>query len=323
MDLALSRTKEKAMEWANKARNSHLPPRDLHFRVARKFWPKIGYGLCAIPAPYDALVNAMHKPYHVLISIGGVIQSAKRELRYLDSGFYGAGLPHWGIESMVSTINKLMSHYGTQSLPGLQFQKSTELLTIELGLGDQPFLADYDKHKDWATDCTLKEMWHRVHRFGFVLQVHNFKLVPPRSRDKWIMQAFIEAGYSAADLKLLNLVRQHQQVLFVSDVFSADGRKLDEKYLRRRPKNETWSTLIFPIQHLQSSHFHLWEAALQRISHPNNMIDSLGKIEHEGHKIWEWRFDRVNERVLRKNCDSVEIYVDTDIGQVSLYNRYA
>jgi hypothetical protein len=168
-----------------------------------------------------------------------------------------------------------------------------ELLTIELGLGDQPFLADYDQYKDWVTDCTLKEMWHRVQRFGFVLQVHNFKLLPPRSRDKWIMQAFIDAGYSLADLLILNLVRQHQQVLFVSDVFSADGRKLDEKYLQCRPRDETWSTLIFPVQHLQPGHFRLWKSALRRISHPANMIDSLGKFEHAGHKIWEWRYDRL------------------------------
>ena len=193
------------LEWANNARNAHLSPRDLHFSVARKFLPKIGYGLCAIPAPYDTLVEAMHKPYHTLISVSGVIRAAKRELRYLDSGFYGAGLPHWGIESMVATTNKLMSHYGTQSLPGLP---------IELDLGDQPFLANYDAIKDWTTDCTLKEMWHRMHRFGFVLQVHNFKLVPPRSRDKWIMQAFIDAGFSASDLVILNLVRLHQQVLW-------------------------------------------------------------------------------------------------------------
>ena len=159
------------------------------------------------------------------------------------------------------------------------------------------------------TDCTLKEMWHRVHRFGFVLQVHNFKLLPPRSRDRWIMQAFIDAGYSLADLLILNLVRQHQQVLFVSDVFSADGRKLDEKYLLRRPRDETWSTLIFPVQHLQPGHFRLWKSALRRISHPANMIDSLGKFGHDGHKIWEWRYDRLNERVLRQNGDLVEVFV--------------
>ena len=133
----------------------------------------------------------------------------------------------------------------------LQFQKSTELLTIELGLSEQLFLVDYSKYKDWTTDCTLKEMCHRMHRFGFTLQVHNFKLLPPRSRDKWIMLAFIEAGYSAADLVILNLVQLHQQVLFVSDVFNADGHKLDDKYLRRRPREEFWSTLIFPLQHLQ------------------------------------------------------------------------
>jgi hypothetical protein len=39
------------------------------------------------------------------------------------------------------------------------------------------------------------------------------------------------------------------------------------------------------------------------------MIDSLGKFEHDGHKIWEWRYDRLNDRVLRQNGDLVEVFV--------------
>jgi hypothetical protein len=44
------------------------------------------------------------------------------------------------------------------------------------------------------------------------------------------------------------------------------------------------------------------------------MIDGLGKMVHEGHKVWEWRFDRTNERVLRENGGTVEIYVKNDHG---------
>jgi hypothetical protein len=37
---------EKAMKWVNDAANSHLRPRDIHFCVNKKFWPKVKYGLC-------------------------------------------------------------------------------------------------------------------------------------------------------------------------------------------------------------------------------------------------------------------------------------
>jgi hypothetical protein len=122
------------------------------------------------------------------------------------------------------------------------------------------------------------------------------------------MQAFLTAGFSPEQLLILNLVRQHQQVLFESDVFSADGRKLDEKYLRCQPQDETWSTFTFAVHHLQPAHFQLWEEALWRIAHPFNRIDGLGKFMHESHKIWEWRYDSGNDCVLRQNGAVVEVY---------------
>ena len=177
---ALTLAKEKSLTWANSARNSHLPPRDLHFSVKRKFWPKLKYGLCASTATYEELVQAMHKPYHLMVSVGGVIQSAKREIRYLEEGFYGVGFPHWGIESLVESTNKLMTHVGAKSLVGTQFQMSLELLMLELGLTDQPFLQDYNKYKDWVTPTMLSEVWAKMDRFGFKLQVDTAKLDLPR-----------------------------------------------------------------------------------------------------------------------------------------------
>ncbi|KAL7521202.1 hypothetical protein ACHAWX_005896 [Stephanocyclus meneghinianus] len=87
---------DRATEWAHKARNSNLRPQDFHVSVHRKFWPKIKYGLCANTSSLDELISAMHRPYYWMAPIGGMIRSAKREIRYLDTGFYGLGF-HTGV----------------------------------------------------------------------------------------------------------------------------------------------------------------------------------------------------------------------------------
>ncbi len=66
----------KAHDWASLARSSGLKPRDFHISVHKKFWPKIKYGLCANPTPFDELVRAMHKPYYWMAPLGGLIRSA-------------------------------------------------------------------------------------------------------------------------------------------------------------------------------------------------------------------------------------------------------
>jgi hypothetical protein len=67
---------DKAVEWANLAKNAHLSPRDLHFSVQRKFWPKVKYGLCANNSTYNDIVKAMDKPYYILCPLGGVVRDS-------------------------------------------------------------------------------------------------------------------------------------------------------------------------------------------------------------------------------------------------------
>lgn len=118
------------------------------------------------PRIYDALTNAMQKPYHVLYSVGGMIQSAECELPYLGTGFDGGDFPHWGIESMAG-INKLLSHFGLQLLIGVQYQMFEELLITEVGILAQPFLLDYTRYGCLATPCILKETLARTQRVLF------------------------------------------------------------------------------------------------------------------------------------------------------------
>jgi hypothetical protein len=64
-------------------------------------------------------------------------------------------------------------------------------------------------------------VWEKIDRYGFVLTVHNLSLSFPR-------------GYEGEELLILNKVRKHQQVLFLSDILGASGGLLDKWYLEMR-----------------------------------------------------------------------------------------
>ena len=309
---ALGVMKEKALIWVNQAKNSGLSPRDIHFSVDKKFWPKIKYGICANDSPYDDIIQAMHKPYYILCPLGGVVRSAKRELRFLDAGFYGVGFPHWGAEAIVESVNKVLTHYGTQSLLGVQYQMSLELLTIELGISTQPFLADYNKYHSWVTDCTLKEMWGRLHRFGLKLRLGNLLVKSPREGDRWFMAACEEAGFSPKECEILNMIRLHQQVVYESDVFAADGRHIDPTYLRLRPKNESWSHWLFPLQKIPPSYLSLWKQALQQLAPGGRRPRNLGKCTSAGHKIWRWKYSSAQDTLVYSHPDGSSSYYVRD-----------
>ena len=80
------------------------------------------------------------------------------------------------------------------------------------------------------------------------------------------MVKFWEIGFDTEDLLILNRGRIHQQVVFLSDVMDAGGRKLDKKYLKKRSQGENWSTLRFPVERPPSAHFQMWKETLLAIA---------------------------------------------------------
>ena len=65
-----------------------------------------------------------------MVSLGGIENTAKTEIRMTASGFYGAVLQHPGVETAVAQCNKLMMHYGCNTSVGCEFQISIELFYL-------------------------------------------------------------------------------------------------------------------------------------------------------------------------------------------------
>jgi hypothetical protein len=179
-----------------------------------------------------------------------------------------------------------MTHFGAQSLLGVQYQVSVELLVIKVGMGGQSLLLHYDKYGHWATDCTLKELLARLHQFGFQLQLNTIKLWPPRDDDRFFLMAAVEAaGFRVKEQEIINRVRLHQEVVYKLYVFTVDGRHIDERYKRLRKQEERWSKYLFPKQKIPSSHLRLWKQVLLQLAPGDRRPTNLGKYNHPSHKI--------------------------------------
>ena len=103
------------------------------------------------------------------------------------------------------------------------------------------------------------------------------------------MQLFVRAGFNKEDFLRLNRVRVHQQVLFLSCVLGASGKSLDKKYMTKRNPEEKWSTLRFTKEIPPNKDFQLWRMALRQIVPAGGIPDRLGRLTHNGYKIWNWR----------------------------------
>jgi hypothetical protein len=103
------------------------------------------------------------------------------------------------------------------------------------------------------------------------------------------MARLIVVGYRDADLRMLNRVRKHQQVLFLSDILGAGGESLDKLYLRKQWETDCWSTMKFPWEIVTEVEMQLWRTAIIQVVAAGLACNRLGAFIKEGHKIWDWR----------------------------------
>jgi hypothetical protein len=87
--------------------------------------------------------------------------------------------------------------------------------------------------------------------------------------------------------------------LFLSYVLvGASGKTLDPKYMTRRREEERWTTLVFPKEKPPQRDFALWKLALRQVVPTGGIADRLGRLTHDGYKIWDWRWDQEQSQLL-------------------------
>ena len=115
----------------------------------------------------------------------------------------------------------------------------------------------------------------------------------------------------------LNRVRLHQQVLFLSCVLGESGKTLDMKYMTPRQAEEKWSTLTFPKEKPPRKDFTLWKLALWQIVPIGGIPDRLGRLTHDGYKVWDWRWDQDRNRLLHSKGNTMDVYKHSNLPRFS------
>ncbi len=91
-------------------------------------------------------------------------------------------------------------------------------------------------------------------------------------------------------------------MLFISDILTASGTKIDSEVLGQPRKRCKRSRLRWPIEQPTTSEFQLWRDAVMALHPSRNTQTRLGMFIPPTHRIWEWRWDE-GSRYL---CQSID-----------------
>ena len=140
----------------------------------------------------------------------------------------------------------LVQHYGVSSVLGRKFSASLEALQLEIGTNQNPLELDFDRYGDLATPCWLKSLWERMSAYNFHIYMKHEEIPFPRERDRLLVEIFLGEEYVGEELRQLNRVRIFLQMLFLSDIATADGRRPDPTYLSPSDGGGQGVNLYFP-----------------------------------------------------------------------------
>jgi hypothetical protein len=142
---------------------------------------------------------------------------------------------------------------------------SYNYLTLELGVSFQPLQALYSRFSFLAMHSWMKMLWEKAYKFGVVIKTARGPLAFPRQGDKFLMLILMERGHSRETIRRLNRVRIHLQVIFLSDILTTSGNRIDTNTLRPQPATNRQSVLNWPKEEPTAADIILWKEALEDI----------------------------------------------------------
>jgi len=293
---------KKYRTWIDRSKNGHLPAKLNWISYYFKLWAGMNYGLATLATPTHKVAHLLDKLDYEALPLLGVIRSIKKEWRNLPRAFGGIGLRNLAIEQFIGWMNMLLQHYGSPTTVGLKLSASLEALQLELGCLGNPLSEHYGNIGILATPCWLVAIWERVHSYKFPVYLNYPTLKLPRSNDICLVSIFLQEGYKGMELRRLNRCRLHMKAIFLSDISTAGGRKLEEFVFLSREGRD--STFKFARELPCALDWKLWDEFWAGWLLPNGTMPIiLGPWIHPSHQRWRWYLDPTSTTLWEYDSD--------------------
>jgi len=101
-----------------------------------------------------------------------------------------------------------------------------------MGVNVNPLSVSYDIYCSLATKCWVETLWERLWVYMFQVTMDYPDIPYPREKDALMVDLIRSAGWKGEELRCLNRVRLHLQMVFLLGIVLANGRQVDDSCLR-------------------------------------------------------------------------------------------
>mmetsp|Transcript_21350 Transcript_21350/g.30549 ORF Transcript_21350/g.30549 Transcript_21350/m.30549 type:complete len:1538 (+) Transcript_21350:1841-6454(+) len=291
-----------AATYAGKIGPAYINPVTAYHAFQLYLSPKLGYALPASMFSFKDCVYIQAPALMVTLPKLKLNRNTARAIIHGENRFGGLSMTHTYCEQGHGQTRLFLGHLRNRDHTGELILIAMSYLQIISGSTKLFLNLPFGKYSKWIEHTWLTSLWAFLIRVNLTVDIRKaWTPEPQRQGDGAIMTIFIESGYSGKDLAQLNRCRLYVQVFFISDVATADGKYIDEKYRQRIKNPERVSTWKWPAQGIPDRQaWRLWDKALGYIEQDNKLRVPLGKWLRRPHQTWEWQFHPPTGIVRRK-----------------------
>ena len=302
-DDAFNTLLDKAKSWAAHIQSGHLTPSLVWQAANTTIMKSLQYPLPALTISREQCNKIMNIIKKGLLPKSQISKNIPHAVLFGPKEEGGLGLHHLYTSQGIMHVEKFMKHVASQSVTGKLLRVMLELSQLEVGIGRQLFSLDYSKFQCLVTDGWIKHLWQFVsdHHICLINRLIELPL-PQRSGDVFLMEEFVEQGYTKSELMILNRCRIFLQVMTLADVMTGSGDSFTEHYLCIReptPRNTyQWPRQEEPTTAMKK----FWKKALRKTFdlRAGKTGYRLGYWLNNNYQQWEWFYDRNNHNLYKK-----------------------
>ena len=234
--------------WMDRLRLGVLTGEDAWLAFHTRVWKKLEYSLPSLTLSKKECAELMSPLLQQTLSQAGICSTIPVAVRHGPVMGGGLGLPDMYIRQGTMRVQKLVEHLWLQTPTGQLLCTALEGLQLDVGIESPVLSMNHGVYGSGLSDSSwLVHTWQFMSEHSIRYEGATASLSPLRQQDCALMEVLLTSGYTAAECRTLNRCRLYLQVVFVSELATADGKDLWAPSLlgeRRRCLN----TYVWPHQ---------------------------------------------------------------------------
>ena len=297
-----------ALQWGAKIRLGNPSPSEAWYALTCTISPKLKYPLPACTLSQKDCQSIMYPAIKAALPKSKICSTIPTPVRDCPQQYGGLGLSSLYHYQGTSRISILSEQIYQKSTTGMMLLQNIEDMALEIGLygliWNHPFefISKYV-----ARHSYIYHILQYNHENNISLSIPHTTLEPNRQRDESIMSIASQFFSNCSDLRSIQKVRMTLEIVHLSDITTADGSRLDQKYLTPKLCKSHKNCYDWPQKHqVNSKDISMWRKLLGYVSplEAKSLSMALGNwnnmSKHNWTKTWDF-FTDVNREFLYQN----------------------